>query len=128
MTQRNIDIMDAIVNELANKPLSQALKTVYSKRWVMIPLKHINTDVEIETLGLNARTLHALKRTHLNTIYQVIEYGNANGFKNIRNFGMNSGIELFESILDWCWDNMDIEQKTQFLIDTVERNTDNIRM
>jgi DNA-directed RNA polymerase alpha subunit len=127
MTQRNIEIMDTIVHELANKPLSQALKTVYVKRTVMIPFKENKLDVPIEKLNLQTRTINALKRTHLSTIADVVNYGATNGFRRIRNVGKNSIIELFESTLDWCWDHMDIEQKTQFLIDTVERNAGNIR-
>ena len=127
MTQRNVDIMDVIVNELSTNTLSKALKVVYTKREVAIPFKAPDLDVPIEELKLQARTMNALKRTHLNTINEVIDYGSNNGFKNIRNFGVNCGIELFEAILDWCWERMSMDQKTQFLIDTVERNTDNIR-
>ena len=36
-------------------------------------------------------------------------------------------IEVFEAILDACWDSMTEERKISFLIDTVERNSDNIR-
>jgi DNA-directed RNA polymerase alpha subunit len=128
MTARNVEIMDAIVNELTTKTFSKALKTVYVKRTVVIPFKETDLDIPIETLQLQARTSNALRRTHLNTVNDVVEYGNKNGFKNIRNFGVNCGVELFEAILDWCWDHMNIDQKTQFLIDTVERNVDNIRV
>lgn len=128
MTQRNIEIMNTIVNELATKPFSKALKTVYTKRTVMIPFKENDLNIPIEELKLQARTMNALKRTHLNTISEVIQYGNEHGFKNIRNFGLSCGIELFEAILNWCWEHMNMDQQTQFLIDTVERNECNIRV
>lgn len=127
MTQRNIEIMDTIVNELATKSLSEALKTVYVKRTVMIPFNVDKFNVPIEKLNFPTRTMHCLKRTHLNTVNEVVNYCSESGFKKIRNLGANGGMKMFEILLDWCWDHMDINQKTEFLIDTVERNVGNIR-
>lgn len=128
MTTRNVELMSIIVDELANnKTFSQALKTVYVKRSVAIPFNNKEMDIEIERLGLTTRSLWALKRTHLDTIKDVIEYISERGVKSIRNFGITCGTEVFEAILDWCWHHMTKEQQTEFLIDTVIRNSGNVR-
>ena len=127
MTARNVEIMSIIVDELENKTLSQALKTVYVKRSVEIPFSNQEMDIEIEKLGLSTRALWALKRTHLDTLNDVINHISERGIKNIKNFGATCATEVFETILDWCWNHMSVKEKTEFLIDTVVRNSGNVR-
>jgi DNA-directed RNA polymerase alpha subunit len=128
MTTRNVELMSIIVDELANKKtFSQALKTVYVKRSVGIPFNTKEMNIEVEKLGLTTRSLWALKRTHLDTVNDVIEHISEKGVKNIKNFGVACGTEVFEAILDWCWNHMTKEQQTEFLIDTVVRNSGNVR-
>lgn len=128
MTQRNIDIMDRIVDELANgKKLSEALNTVYEKRNVEIPFNDEMFDIKITDLHLSNRAVGALMRAGLTTVNKVIEYGNKRPLNNINNFGQVSGIEFLEVVLDIAWDKMSQKEKVEFLIDTVERNQGNIR-
>lgn len=128
MTQKNIEIMDKIVDELTyGKKISKALAKVYVKRNVAIPYKEDTLKVLIVNLGLSGKATNALLRGKLFTLNDVVEFSQQRKITEVKNFGINSGIEVLETILDICWDNMTEERKIAFLIDTVERNSDNIR-
>lgn len=127
MTQRNIDVMDIIVDKLANgHKLSSTLKFVYDKRHVCIPYDEAYSDVQIIDLNMSMRTTNALLRGGLKTIGDVVEFCKNKKITSILNLGKTSGIEVFETILDYCWENMTREDKEWFLIDVVERNGGNI--
>lgn len=128
MRQIDIDVMDRIVDELGyGRKISEALATVYVKRSVAIPYKEDTLKVLVANLGLSGRTSNALLRTKLFTLNDVVEFSQERKITEVKNFGVTSGIEVFETILDICWDNMTEAQKTDFLIDTVIRNSENIR-
>lgn len=128
MTQRNIDVMDIIVSKMAEgAKLSKALKLVYEKRNVRLPYSEADLNVSIINLGMSSRTTNALMRARLATIKDVIDFCEGNQIIEVKNFGKISGIELFETILDYCWENMTNNERTNFLIDTVERNSEYIR-
>lgn len=128
MTQRNIDVMDIIVSKMVEgETLSKALKLVYTKRNVAIPHKEAIYEVAVTALPMSNRTMNALMRGRLRTIGDVIEFCKCQKITEVANFGKSSGIELFEAILDYCWDHMSQKERVSFLIDTVERNSDNIR-
>lgn len=128
MTQKNIDVMDIIVSKMAEgASLSKALKLVYSKRNVVIPYNEEIYEVSVKSLSMSNRTTNALMRGKLKTIGEVIEYCRYRKITDVANLGSNSGIELFETILDYCWGNMPQKERVSFLIDTVERNSKYIR-
>ena len=66
-------------------------------------------------------------RGRLKTIGEVIKFCENKKITDVTNLGRNSGIELFETILDYCWDHMPQDERVSFLIDTVERNSKYIR-
>lgn len=128
MTQKNIDVMNIIVNEMRDGiKLSKALECVYSKRNVCIPYNENYFDVLIIDLGLSRRSSNALLRARMRKLGDVIEFCKGKKITDITNLGITSGIEIFETILDYCWGRMSKDEKTSFLIDTVERNSDHIR-
>lgn len=128
MTQRNIDVMDVIVTKMASgATLSRALGDVYERRNVIIPYKEEYFDEPIVEFGMSRRSTNALMRARLRTIKDVIEHCKEKKITDISGLGTGSGIEIFETILDHCWDNMSQDEKTYFLIDTVERNSNHIR-
>ena len=128
MTQRNIDVMDIIVSKMAEGvKLSKALEYVYSKRNVHIPYKEDYFDVLIVDLGLSRRSSNALMRAKMRRLGDVVKFCNVKKITDITNLGVASGIEIFETILDYCWNKMSQKEKVSFLIDTVERNSDHIR-
>lgn len=128
MTQRNIDVMDIIVSKLAEgDKLSKALQRVYSKRKVIIPYNEDNFRVSVTDIGLSSRSIRSLIRTKLMTLGDVIDFCNEHKITEIINLGKSSGVEIFETILDYCWDHMSQEERVSFLIDTVERNSKYIR-
>ena len=128
MTQRNIDVMDIIVDKLADgEKFSKALEYVYTKRNVAIPFNDDDFNVGLDTLKMSMRTTNALRMAGAYTINDVLDVHRNITFKNIRNLGTRSCIELLETILDYCWDRMTNDERTLFLIDTVERNSDNVR-
>ena len=128
MTQRNIDVMDIIVSKMAEgDKLSKALQRVYHKRKVAIPYIEDNLNESLMNLGMSGRATNALLRARLRTVGDVIEFCKTNKITEITNLGRNSGVEVFEAILDYCWDHMSQEERISFLIDTVERNSEYIR-
>ena len=127
MTQKNIEIMDRIVDEMvAGKNFSRALKTVYKKRKISIPFSEQTFDNKVEVLGLSKRSYNVLMRSKLYTINDVIRYRSTNSFMDLRFCGVNSAIEIIESIVDYAWQHLTKEEKVQFLIETVEANEGNI--
>lgn len=128
MTQRNIDVMDIIVSKMAEgAKLSKALKLVYNKRNVFVPYIEDNMDIDIRNLGMTSRTTNALLRNGIRTITDIIDFCTEQKITKVKNLGVSSGIKVFETILDYCWDHMNNDERTNFLIDTVERNSEHIR-
>ena len=128
MTQNNINTMSAIVDYLEDgKKLSQALNYVYAKRHVIIPFNEDDMQLPLQTLGLSNRTQNALLRYGARTIGDTVRVSTNKELDRVRNFGHACGIELFETLLDYCWDRMDDEHRAAFLIDAVERNVCNLR-
>lgn len=128
MTQRNVEIMDMIVSKMAEgDTLSQALKRVYSKRNVAIPYNEEIYNVAVANLSMSNRATNSLIRGRLKTVGEVIEFCKTQKITEVTNLGRNSGIEIFETILDYCWDRLSQKERVSFLIDTVERNSEYIR-
>lgn len=129
MTTINMNAIDAITNELAaGNKLSKALLAVYTKRNVAIPYNAKWFELEIDALELSTRTNNALRRAHLNTINDVMQYiEEGKKIGGIRNLGVTSCQEFMEAILDYAWDCMDVQERAEFLIDTVDRNASYIR-
>lgn len=128
MTEKNIEIMGRIVDEMVGgKKLSKALETVYKKRKISIPFSERTFDDKVEVLGLSNRSYNVLMRSKLYTINDVIKYRYTNSFMNLRFCGVNSAIEIIESIVDYAWKHLNNEEKAQFLIETVKANEGNLR-
>jgi hypothetical protein len=128
MTQRNIYVMDVIVSKMVEgDKLSKALQRVYSKRNVAIPYIEDDLNESVMNLGMSGRATNALLRARLRTVRDVVEFCASRKITDVTNLGINSGIEVFEAILDYCWDHMSQEERVSFLIDTVERNSKYIR-
>lgn len=124
MTQKDIATMDLLVSKMSEgTKLSKALKLIYRKRNIAIPFNEKMFEVQLETLGMSARTLNALTFVGAKTINDVIEVNCEETFKRVRNFGRVSQIELFETILDYSWEQMSHKERVSFLIDTVDRNS-----
>lgn len=128
MTQRNIDTMSIIVDKMAEgEKFSKALAAVYANRNVCIPYKEEYCAEFVESIGLPRRASNALLRARLRTLGDIIEFCEEKKITDISGVGTGLGIEMFESILDYCWSHMSQDEQAQFLIDTVERNSDYIR-
>ena len=128
MTQKNIETMDIIVTKMANGTnLSKALEEVYTRRTVRIPYKEKYCEELVIEFGLSRRSTNALLRAKLRTIGDVIKFCEEKKITEIAGLGTGSGIEVFESILDYCWGEMSKNERVYFLIDTIERNSDYIR-
>ena len=128
MTQKNIDTMDLIVSKMAHgKTLSKALHEVYTKRNVVIPYREEWLGCKLTSLKMSMRTTQALLRNKMETIGDVVNYTNECKITSLKTFGRVSAIELFESILDYCWCHMTQNEKDKFLIDIVQRNSENLK-
>lgn len=128
MTQRNIDAMDIVVTKMAKgATLSKALQEVYIRRNVRIPYKAEYFNTPIVKFGLSRRATNALLRARAKTISDVIRFCKDNKITDISGLGVGCGVEIFEAILDDCWNHMSQDEKVTFLIDTIERNSDYIR-
>ena len=128
MTERNIEIMDVIVDKMvAGKKLTEALKDVYVKRNVAIPFDDEDLNISVESLGMTKKTTYALMRGGLFTLADMVRYCEKRKLTTIRLLGMNAGLEAFETMVDYLWGKMNKQMRVEFLIDVVERNTGNIR-
>ena len=128
MTQKNIDIMDIIVSKMVEgDKLSKALSRVYATRNVAIPYGAADLDVSVLDVGLSSRATRILIRTKLMTLGDVVAFCQTQKLTNIVNMGSNTAIEVFEAILDYCWEHMSHKERVSFLIDTVERNSGYVR-
>ena len=128
MTQRNIYAMDMIVNKMAEgDKLSKALNGVYSTRNVCIPYKDEYCDVLLIDFGMSRRSTNALLRAKMRRLGDVIDFCKEKKITDVAGVGKDCGIEVFETILDYCWAHMTAKEKELFLIDTVERNGAYIR-
>jgi hypothetical protein len=120
--------MDIIVTKIANgASFSKALEYVYAKRTVRIPYNEKYGEELVIEFGLSRRSTNALLRAKLRTIGDVIDFCKEKKITEISGLGVGSGIEVFESILDYCWGKMSNDERTYFLIDVVENNSDYIR-
>jgi hypothetical protein len=128
MTQRNIDIMDLIVDKMAEgKTIARALKEVYVKRNVVIPFDEENLNVGVNNLGMSRKTVHALMRGRMLTLADVVKYCEKQKITTVRLLGISAGIETFEAMLNYLWSKMSTKERTEFLIDTIQRNEQNLR-
>lgn len=130
MTELNINCMDRVVDELAKgKTISEALESVYYKRKVRVPIRDNITSIKIEDLGLAGRTTNAIKRAHLNTIGDVVEFvERGRNMTDIPALGRVSIRDFMEAVLNHSWNLMSLQEKVDFLMTTVERNVCNIRL
>ena len=128
MTQRNIEIMNIIVDKMVRgKTLSEALKDVYTKRSVSIPYDDDMLTVSVRNLHMSSRTTNALMRSHLVTLGEVVNLCNQQKITDVKAMGVSGGTELFESILNYLWGEMTEDEQLNFLIDIVAKNSKHIR-
>lgn len=127
MTQKNIDIMNLIIKTLEEgKTIAQTIRLIFKNPSVAIPFSNNMLDTSVTELEISVRTHNALLRNHIYTISDVIEFNKRNGITKAKGLGKGSAIDLFESILNWCWTQMTNDEQMNFLIDTIERNNDKI--
>lgn len=127
MTNTNIEIMDRIIDSLAaGKKFSHALSEVYNKRNVVIPFNEEMFNVSLLNLHMSNRTTNALMRAKLRTLNDVLIYNQTRNIMTVKNFAKSGAIELMETIVDYAWNKMNPKERAEFLIDVVERNSENI--
>ena len=123
MTTTNVNAMRTIINELeAGKTISNALKTVYTKRNVCIPYVDEVFNVDVRDLGMSGRVTNTLLRNHITTINEAIQANEKQPLKSMRGIAAGLCTEFFETILNYSFDCMSADAKALFLIDVVERN------
>lgn len=128
MTQKNIDVMDIIVSKLkTGTNFSKALELVYDKRTVCIPYDESMFEIKVEAIKKSAGLTNLLLRNKIKTLNEAIDFCTEYGVLQLKGCGKKYGTELFENILDYRWDHMTEKERVEFLIDTVERNSNNIR-
>ena len=123
MTQKNIDTMAIIVDELANgKKLADALKCVYTKRTVILPYDEDVLSIEVTKLDMPVKITNTLMRAKLKTLMDVVNYCENQKIRTVKGLGEISAIELFETIANYVWDHMSSNERTEYLISIVENN------
>lgn len=117
MTQRNIDIMDKLVDMLIDGDnLSAALGKVYSKRKVRIPYTEEILTVSVQKMGLPQRVSNALMRAKLHTLNDVVEYCQDNQIKEIQCLGKNQRWIYMKQFLIIVGRRWTIKQEQIFLL------------
>ena len=128
MTQRNIEIMDVIVDKMvAGKTLTEALQDVYVKRNIAVPFVDEDLSLLVEKLDMSKRAKYALMRGGLFTLGDVVKHCEKQKLNTINLLGQSSGVEVLETIVNYLWNKLDKQHKAEFLMDIVERNTGNLR-
>lgn len=128
MNNIHIAVMDLIVDRLGHGfSISDALKMFYTERHIAIPFKPQHLDYQIADLKMSTRTTFALRRNGFHTVASVIRAGHKGEIKDIRNLGQKSAIELYETLLNYFWERLTMIEKTDFLIDTVIRNSEYLK-
>ena len=95
-----------------------ALKEVCGNQTISIPFDEDDIDVPLEKLRLSTRSYNSLKREKLDTLKEVVERFGTQGWRDIKNFGKTSAMEIFEKIIEVTWSNMNDTQKKNFLLST----------
>ena len=108
------------ITELLEQGVSigYALKQVCGNQAICIPFDDEDVDVPLESLRLSTRSYNSLKREKLNTLKEVIERFGEQGWRDIKNFGKTSAMEVFDKIIEVAWNNMNDTQKKNFLAST----------
>ena len=128
MTERNIEIMDIIVDKMAmGKKLSEALKDVYTQRKVRIPFNDKDLNVPVDKVGMSKRTSFALMRGKMLTLSDVVAYCEKQKITTVNLLGRMAGVEAFETILDYLWSKMPKSERAEFLMDVIEMNEEYLR-
>jgi DNA-directed RNA polymerase alpha subunit len=123
-----IETANLIANKMIEgKKLSKALALVYDKRELAVPCDTDILDVKVVDLKMSSRTTNALMRAGLTTIGKVVDYCERQRLTDIRLLGKGSAIEMLETILDYCWEELSNGEKAEFLLDVAEKNVQNLR-
>lgn len=96
--------------------ISHALKTVCGNKKVCIPFDEEIFEVPLEELNLSTRSYNALKRDKINTLNDAVHRIKNQGWRDVKNLGVVSATEIFETIIEVAWKNMSAAQKRNFLI------------
>lgn len=113
--------IDAIIAELSNShTISEAFATVGITH-ISIPFTYKDMDFNVLEMPIDLRTKNALKRNHLNTIGDILRYvEHGNTLKDVRGLGRVSIKPLMNSILDFLWDCLNIEEQAAMLLANVD--------
>jgi DNA-directed RNA polymerase alpha subunit len=103
-------------------PISKAMKQVYKTRKVIIPFEDNDFNIPVPSLKMSNRSTNALMRNGLTTLQEAIDCLDMNTWSSIKGFGKESALEVFEKILDVAWDQMDLDKKTELLVQIDARN------
>lgn len=123
-----VETAHLIANKMVEgKKLSEALALIYNKRELIIPSDVDVLDVKITDLKMTNRTINALMRARLTTIGEVAAYCEKQKLTDIKLLGKGSAIEMLETILDYCWEQMPTNEKVDFLLNITEINEQNLR-
>ena len=115
--------LNTMCNLITNgTPISKAMKQVYKTRKVTIPFNDGDFDIPVTSLKLSNRSTNALMRGGLKTLQETIDCLYKNTWSSIKGFGKESALEVFEKILDVAWDQMDLDKRTELLIQIDARN------
>lgn len=115
-----MNTMDTIISELRNhKTISEALSSAGIQH-ISIPFSYRDIDFDILELPIDLRTKNALKRNHLNTIGDILQYiENGHSLKDIHGLGVISIKPLMNVILDFLWDCLSTEEQAEMLVANV---------
>ena len=92
---------------------------------VCICFGSVSCATRTDELDFSVRAMNALKRAGLTTIGQVIDSISSGELPRIRNLGKKTISEIKTGIMEFGYTALSEKEKKEFLMDVLERNTQN---
>lgn len=121
----NFKTLNTIVNKaLDTNSISQALEGTYSVRHIEMPIDDSTYEVPIKNLALNPKIINVLGRSNFNTIGDFINHCSADreNIKHISGLGEVGAKRIFESIADYCFLLLSVEDRLGFILNFMDKN------
>ncbi|MBP3322142.1 MAG: hypothetical protein J6M12_07280 [Clostridia bacterium] len=121
---RKEEIVAELYTAAAEIGLTDALYVAFGNTVnVCIYFGSLSCNTRTDELDFSVRAMNALKRAGLTTVGQVIDCIASGELPRIRNLGKKTISEIKTGIMEFGYQALSDKEKKEFLLDVVERNT-----